>query len=140
MIDICLINWANYYILTPDKFVKLIGINLYIYLLGGALGSAASYMMTSNFKSIPQILREDMTEEQRKKLFRRVSTFFRGIMITDVASAMAILSTNVNLKSNIVSVLIDYLRNDMGLNIWMTLIIFLFFIYLFNCVINVTLF
>lgn len=72
--------------------------------------------MASDFKSIPKIIREDMTELQRKKLYRRINAIFNGMAINNVASAMKIINSNTNLKNNVLSILTDYLKNDMGLD------------------------
>ncbi|XP_074038307.1 protein C19orf12 homolog [Leptinotarsa decemlineata] len=82
-------------------------------LAGAALGGAASMAFGSEFKSLVDIIRQDMTEKQREQLAESVRHLFRGIQLTDTVEIMAMLAQNTSLKSSIINGIVGFIQQEM---------------------------
>lgn len=91
-----------------------------IFTIGGLLGTlGASYYANgiNNFKSIPEILRDDATPEQREKLVIAIKDIMSAENLYTLTAFVAALSNDVMLKETISQVVREFLRSDMGLSV-----------------------
>ncbi|CAH1179152.1 unnamed protein product [Phaedon cochleariae] len=86
-------------------------------LAGAALGSAAAMALVSEFKSVVEIIRDDMNDTEREKLARSVGSLLKGINITSVGAVVAAVSAKSGLKSKVVNEITNFLQNEMQLNV-----------------------
>ncbi|KAJ8928923.1 hypothetical protein NQ314_018444 [Rhamnusium bicolor] len=83
---------------------------------GGTLGSLASYLMTSDFKSVVEIIQNEMTLEQKKQFTNQIGKLFQGIQLKDAAAGMVLLASKKNLKGAVITEMGNYFRNELGLS------------------------
>lgn len=85
-------------------------------ILGGVIGTVAACSMTNDFKSLLQIIKE-MDYEKQKKLFDTLQNVVTSIDIADVVKLMILLSTSQSIKQVVIHETINFLRNEMSLEI-----------------------
>ncbi|KAE9539769.1 hypothetical protein AGLY_005021 [Aphis glycines] len=83
---------------------------------GGVIGTVAACSMTQDFKSLLQIIHE-MDYEKQKKLFDTIQSVISSIDISDVVKLMVLLSTSHSIKQVVIHETINFLRNEMSLEI-----------------------
>ncbi|KAG5882069.1 hypothetical protein JTB14_023756 [Gonioctena quinquepunctata] len=86
-------------------------------LAGAAVGSAASFALGSEFKSVFEIIRDDMTPAQRRQLAGSINSILGGMQITNAVSVLALLSRNSNLKSSVLQQIIYFFQQEMNMSI-----------------------
>ncbi|KAG5861667.1 hypothetical protein JTB14_004739 [Gonioctena quinquepunctata] len=86
-------------------------------LVGAAVGSAASFALVSEFKSVFEIIRDDMTPAQRRQLAGSINSILGGMQITNAVSVLALLSRNSNLKSSVLQQIISFFQQEMNMSI-----------------------
>uniref|UniRef100_A0A0A9XEA2 Protein C19orf12 n=1 Tax=Lygus hesperus TaxID=30085 RepID=A0A0A9XEA2_LYGHE len=82
---------------------------------GAIFGGLTSAFYTHNkFKSVVEIIREDLTPEQRKMLVAHLEKAVRDVGITDVIQITTLLMTNEGLTLAIFSALQNFLTKDLN--------------------------
>ncbi|KAJ8928925.1 hypothetical protein NQ314_018446 [Rhamnusium bicolor] len=72
--------------------------------------------MTSEFKSVVDIIQNEMTFEQKKQFANQIEKLFQGIQLKDAAAGMIILASNNNLKGAVITEMGNYFRNELGMS------------------------
>lgn len=85
--------------------------------LGGLVGTIAAFNMTQNYKSLLQVIHDDMDYEKQKKLFDSIQAVVTAIDITDVIKFVVLLSTNQSIKQLVINEAINFVRNEMSMQI-----------------------
>ncbi|XP_025195007.1 protein C19orf12 homolog [Melanaphis sacchari] len=83
---------------------------------GGVMGTVAACSMTNDFKSFLQIIHE-MDYEKQKKLFDTIQNVVSSIDISDAVKLMLLLTTSQSIKQAVIHETINFLRNEMSLEI-----------------------
>jgi len=86
-------------------------------ILGGLVGTIAAFNMTQNYKSLLQVIHDDMDYEKQKKLFDSIQGVVTAIDITDVVKFVVLLSTNQSVKQLVINEAINFVRNEMSMQI-----------------------
>lgn len=81
------------------------------------VGTIAAFNMTQNYKSFLQIIHDDMDYEKQKKLFDSIQSVVTSIDITDVVKFVVLLSTNQSIKQAVINEAINFVRNELSLQI-----------------------
>lgn len=84
--------------------------------LGSILGTLAMLQMTSNYKSLIQVINE-LDYDVQKKLFDTLQNTVSNIDITDVIKFGMLLTTNQSIKNAIIFEAINFIRNELSLEI-----------------------
>lgn len=85
-------------------------------ILGGVLGTLAAYNMTSNYKSLIQIIYE-MDFHTQKRLFDVIQNVVTTIDITDAVKFMVLLTTSQSIKQAVICEAINFVRNELSMEI-----------------------
>ncbi|XP_034660435.1 protein C19orf12 homolog [Drosophila subobscura] len=86
--------------------------------LGGAIGSIAAYGLTEGkFKSLGEIILEDLTESQRIELKEHVTNAMANIGYSDVLNIGALLLSNGRVQDVAFNVLKSFATEQLGLTI-----------------------
>jgi len=80
------------------------------------MGTVAACSMTQDFKSLLQIIHE-MDYEKQKKMFDTVQSIISSIDISDVVKFVVLLTTSQSIKQAVIHETINFLRNEMSLEI-----------------------
>jgi len=88
-------------------------------ILGGVVGTVAACSMTKDFKSLLQIIHE-MDYEKQKKLFDTIQNVVSSIDVSDAVKLIVLLSTSQSMKQAVIHETINFLRNEMSLEIFRT--------------------
>lgn len=85
-------------------------------ILGGLLGTIAAFNMTSNYKSLIQIINE-MDYQTQKKLFDVIQNVVTSVDITDVVKFTILLTTSQSMKQAVICEAINFIRNELSMEI-----------------------
>jgi hypothetical protein len=85
-------------------------------ILGGVLGTIATLQMTSNYKSLIQVINE-LNYDVQKKMFDALQNIATNIDITDVIKFGMLLTTNQSMKQAIIFEIINFVRNELSMEI-----------------------
>lgn len=83
---------------------------------GGVVGTVAACSMTKDFKSLIEIINE-MDYEKQKKLYDTIQNVISSIDVSDVVKLVVLLSTSQSIKQAVIHETINFLRNEMSLEI-----------------------
>lgn len=84
--------------------------------LGGIIGGCTAAAMSRNkFKSLPQVIAQDMTYEQRESLARSVYNVMQELRIEDTALLLPILLNDPCAKAAVLKAVFMFLQNEMQL-------------------------
>lgn len=83
---------------------------------GGLVGSVTAYNMSSDYKSLLQVIHE-LNYEKQKKLFDTIQNLVTSIDINDVVKFALIIATNQSLKQAIIYETINFVRNELSMQI-----------------------
>lgn len=86
-------------------------------ILGGIVGTIAAYNMTQNYKSLLQVIHDDMDVEKQKKMFDAIQSVVTSIDITDVIKFVVLLSANQSIKTAVIYEAINFIQNEMSMQI-----------------------
>lgn len=86
-------------------------------ILGGIVGTIAAYNMSQNYKSLLQVIHEDMDVEKQKKLFDAIQSVVTSIDITDAIKFVVLLSTNQSIKKAVIYETINFIQNELSMQI-----------------------
>lgn len=82
---------------------------------GGLLGTAlASFHANGKFKSVPEILNQEATPEQKEKLARAIRNILKAENITILLNLAITLQANDALRDKILKTVLEFLNNDLG--------------------------
>lgn len=85
-------------------------------ILGGLVGTVAAVNMTSNYKSLIQIL-DEMDYNKQKKLFDAIQSVVANIDIADVTKFVLLLTTSQSIKQAVIHEAINFVRNELSMQI-----------------------
>jgi len=85
-------------------------------ILGGFVGTIAACNMTQNYTSLLQIIHE-MEYEKQKKMFDAIQKVVSTIDITDVVKFTILLTTSQSIKTAVIHEAINFVRNELSLQI-----------------------
>lgn len=86
--------------------------------IGGALGGCLAAILSRNkFKSVTEVVLYDMTREQQGRLVAAVTDIVKNLDVADAVELMALLQGNDFLKARILTELVTFVRNNMGMRI-----------------------
>uniref|UniRef100_U5EZ00 Uncharacterized protein n=1 Tax=Corethrella appendiculata TaxID=1370023 RepID=U5EZ00_9DIPT len=85
--------------------------------IGGAIGGLTAANVCSNFKSVSQVINEDLTVAQREELKIRVERALRSIDATDVALLLPLLLNSEAAKVAVMREVANYLTSQMRMQI-----------------------
>lgn len=80
------------------------------------MGTLAAYNMTPDYKSLIQVIQE-MDYEMSKKLFDVIQNLVNTINIADVVKFTLLLSTNQSIKQAVIHETINFIRNELTMQI-----------------------
>lgn len=86
-------------------------------ILGGIVGTIAAYNMTQNYKSLLQVIHDDMDVEKQKKMFDAIQNVVTSIDITDAIKFVVLLSSNESIKKAVIYETINFIQNEMSMQI-----------------------
>lgn len=86
-------------------------------ILGGIVGTIAAYNMSQSYKSLLQVIHEDMDVEKQKKLFDAIQSVVTSIDITDAIKFVVLLSTNQSIKKAVIYETINFIQNELSMEI-----------------------
>jgi len=86
-------------------------------ILGGLVGTVAAYNMGPHYKSLIQVIYDDMDYAKQKKLFDAIQSVVSSIDITDIAKFVFLLSNSSSIKQAIIHEAINFISNEMSLQI-----------------------
>lgn len=86
-------------------------------ILGGIVGTIAAYNMSQSYKSLLQVIHEDMDVEKQKKLFDAIQSVVTSIDITDAIKFVVLLSTNQSIKKAVIYETINFIQNELSMQI-----------------------
>lgn len=89
----------------------------FYYFLGGLVGTIAAFNMSQNYKSLLQIIHDDMDYEKQKKLFDAIQNVVSTIDITDVVKFVVLLSTNQSIKQAVIHEAINFVQKELSMQI-----------------------
>ena len=82
---------------------------------GGVLGSCTAAAMSHNkFKSVPEVIMQDMTEAQRESLARTVGNVLQDLRVEDVALLLPLVLNNPATKETVLKAVITFFQNEMN--------------------------
>lgn len=86
--------------------------------IGGASGGVlAAVLAESSFKSVAEVIRNDLTEEDRQKLVTHVRLIIQNVDAGDLVALTAIISASPTLKNNIITEVTRFFRYNMNMTI-----------------------
>lgn len=86
--------------------------------VGGIVGGlTAAWVFQGKFKSLAEVIRDDMTPHQREHLANRVEHALRGFEIQDLAILLPLLMENANIQQAIIRTVISFLEHEMRMQI-----------------------
>lgn len=84
--------------------------------LGGLLGTLVACNMTSNYKSLIQVISE-MDYDKQKRMVDTLQNVVTSIDITDVIKFGILLTTNQSIKQVVIFEAINFIRNELSMEI-----------------------
>ena len=85
---------------------------------GGSLGSlAAAWKSSGQFKSVAQVILEDMSPMQQCQLAESCMTIIRDLRVEDVAVLLPLLLNTPSAQQALLNQVVSYLTNEMRLKI-----------------------
>jgi hypothetical protein len=85
---------------------------------GGAAGGLLVYLMKKGkFKSIPDVIKDDMTQAQRKRLLASVAAVIKDFRVKDIPSLVSMLLKNPGVKRALLKKVFVFIQKEMGLKI-----------------------
>lgn len=89
---------------------------IYIYFLGGSLASITSAWMSKHkFKSVVEIIREDLTPAQKRTLTENMSRALANIKPEDYVQLATLVLTSASLKEVVMKELCGFLLKELNL-------------------------
>ncbi|PSN38945.1 hypothetical protein C0J52_08933 [Blattella germanica] len=85
--------------------------------IGGTIGGCTAAMMSKSFKSVPRVINDDMTNEQRDRLAQSVSLVLRDLRIEDATVLLPLLLNDSVAKEAVIKAVLTFLQNEMQLQI-----------------------
>lgn len=85
--------------------------------LGSAVGTFISYNSTQNFKSVAEILRDDLTEDEKNRLCDAVIETARNVDWRDVGGLIVLLQTSTSIQTAVIQAVIKFLTSEMRMTI-----------------------
>lgn len=86
-------------------------------ILGGIVGTIAAFNMTQNYKSLLQVIHDEMDEEIQKRMFDAIQSVVTSIDITDAIKFVVLLSSNQSIKQAVIYEAINFIQNEMSMQI-----------------------
>ncbi|XP_047096667.1 uncharacterized protein LOC124709062 [Schistocerca piceifrons] len=77
------------------------------------LGGIAAYIMSDNFKPLPQILKEDLSVQQKEELVRSVRAVINDIRVEDAVMLATLIVGNRTLSKTVLQLVVNFLRTQM---------------------------
>ncbi|KAB0790213.1 hypothetical protein PPYR_01560 [Photinus pyralis] len=88
--------------------------------IGGTLGSIlAAWNGSGKFKSVAEVILEDMTPTQRENLANAIKIALQDVSWEDAVQLTTLIMTNDSLKLLLMNEICKYLKNEMGLRVIM---------------------
>ncbi|XP_049937689.1 protein C19orf12 homolog [Schistocerca serialis cubense] len=81
--------------------------------IGSTLGGIAAYIMSDNFKPLPQILKEDLSVQQKEELVRSVRAVINDIRVEDAVMLATLIVGNRTLSKTVLQLVVNFLRTQM---------------------------
>ncbi|NWS07625.1 CS012 protein, partial [Motacilla alba] len=80
--------------------------------LGGTVGGLFAYLVSEDFKSVPQILKE-LPASEKKKLCAEVKAIVKNLRWRDSAQLIGLVMSNAALREKVFKVLTTYLTKKL---------------------------
>ncbi|NXP60538.1 CS012 protein, partial [Chloropsis cyanopogon] len=84
--------------------------------LGGAVGGLIGFLISGQFKSVPQILKE-LPAAEKQKLCAEAMAVVKNLNWTDARHLIALVMSNSTLMDKVLGVLITYLTKELKLRV-----------------------
>lgn len=85
---------------------------------GGIVGGlTAAWVSQGKFKSLAEVIREDLTPHQRASLANRIEHALRDFQIQDLAILLPLLMENANIQQAVIRTVISFLEHEMRMQI-----------------------
>ncbi|XP_037941551.1 protein C19orf12 homolog [Teleopsis dalmanni] len=81
--------------------------------IGGAAGGIAAYSMSGNFKSLSDIIRNDLTDAQKRELVDRIQTAARGVNAADIAMLAPLILNNSSMQTLVLEVVKNFVTSEL---------------------------
>lgn len=85
--------------------------------IGSAVGTFISYATAKDFKSVAEILLNDLTEDEKNRLCDAVIDVSRDVDLRDVAGLIMLIQTNASIQAMIATAVIKFVTDNLNLTI-----------------------
>lgn len=86
--------------------------------IGGTVGGISCYAMKKDqFKPISEVIMNDMTDEQRKRLAASINAVIADLHVEDIALLLPLLLNSPRVKEAVLRSVFAFLQNEMSLQI-----------------------
>ncbi|XP_055303409.1 protein C19orf12 homolog [Sitodiplosis mosellana] len=81
--------------------------------VGGTIGGVTAYKCLSNFRTVGDIIRNDLTQEEKWRLHEHVVNSVRHLHPTDVAMLMPLIMNTPSLQEAVLKTIVSFVTNEM---------------------------
>uniref|UniRef100_A0A2M4CTZ3 Putative conserved plasma membrane protein n=1 Tax=Anopheles darlingi TaxID=43151 RepID=A0A2M4CTZ3_ANODA len=85
--------------------------------VGGAVGGLVAYAMSNDFKTVSEIIRNELTVAEQERLKERILGALSQFQATDLVVILPLLAGNVSAQRAVLSAVTTFLTNEMRMQI-----------------------
>lgn len=86
-------------------------------LLGSVVGTFISYSSSKDFKSVAEILINDLSDEEKNRLCDAVIDVTRSVDLRDVAGLVMLIQTNASIQAMVATAIVRFVTSEMNMTI-----------------------
>ncbi|KAJ6637561.1 Protein Nazo [Pseudolycoriella hygida] len=86
--------------------------------IGGIIGGLSAWQMSKDeFKSLGEIIKNDLTDYQREQLLQHIMASVRDIEITDIAILLPLLMSTESVQATVLKTVVTYIGRELSLRV-----------------------